>query len=288
MAQVASKTCDICSSALTEHYCIDCEQYFCETCKGLHKRQRATRNHEFQSSSDLIQEVKSKCKEHDEDFIFLCSSCDVPVCRRCISGKHNGHKVANIDDSITNLTQDINIAIEKKLNIATKNVTQINSELKAFDLDVNSVIKEIRDEGHKMKAMIDRVVQKMIDDINSKAKQVREKLTKMVIEAQTGLQGITGLDLKRKELEKTRRDAALFEKLKTLNSDIDKFQAITVPVLPSIRYTPKGIHVENVINLFGTYSLRCEMQSQKTMVTERRYSCKNLKYQMKWECTISQ
>lgn len=191
MAQVASTTCDICSSASTEHYCFDCKQYFCDNCKGLHKRQRATQNHEFQSSSDLIQEVKSKCKEHDEDFIFLCSSCDEPVCKRCMAGKHNGHKVANIDDSVTNLTQRITIAIAKKLEVATKNFNQLEYGLMNFDLDVNSVIKVIRVEGQNMKVSIDRVVQNMIDDINRKSKQEREKLNKLVKEVTTGLEDIT-------------------------------------------------------------------------------------------------
>ncbi|CAC5408565.1 unnamed protein product [Mytilus coruscus] len=253
MAQVASKTCDICSSALSEHYCIDCEQYFCETCKGLHKRQKVSRNHEFQSSSDLIQEVKSKCKEHEEDFIFLCARCDVPVCRRCMAGKHNGHKVSNIDDSVNNLTQGIKIAIDEKMDIATKNVTQIESGLKAFDLDVNSVTKEIREEGQRKKATIDRVVQNMIDEINSKAMQEREKLKQMVKEAKTELEGITVLYQMRKEHEKKRRDAALFQKLKTLNSDITKFKTVTFSVLPTIKYTPKRISEKNLVNLFGTY-----------------------------------
>lgn len=256
MAQVGSQTCDICSSALTEHYCIDCEQDFCETCKGLHTRQRATRNHVFQSSSDLIQEVKSKCKEHDEDYIFLCSSCDVPVCKRCMAGNHNGHKVANIDDSVNNLTQGITIAIHKKLDIAIKNVKQIECGLEAFDLDVNSVIKGIREERQAINTIIDRIVENKIDEINSKAKQEREKLQQMVIEANIELDKITVLDLIRKEHEKTRRDAALFQKLKNLNSDIDKVQAITVPVLPTIQYSPKEVSDLNLVVLFGTYSVR--------------------------------
>lgn len=256
MAQVASKTCDICSCASTQHYCIDCEQYFCETCKGLHKRQRGTRNHDFQSSADLIQEVKSKCKEHDEDFIFLCSNCDVPVCRRCMRGKHNGHKVSDIDNTIYNLKQGITMAIEKKLDISTKKLQQIKRGLKTFDLDVNSVIKGIREEGQNIKAMIDCVVQDMIDDIHRKTKREREKLTTITREAHTRLEAVTILDQKRTEHEKTRRDHVLLQKLKTLQSDIANLKTVTVPVLPSIKYNAREISEEKLLNLFGTYTVR--------------------------------
>lgn len=72
-----------------------------------------------------------------------------------MAGKHNGHKVANIDDSVTNLTRGIKLPIDKKLNIATQNFKQVERGLNAFDLDVNSIIKGIREEGIQMKAMID-------------------------------------------------------------------------------------------------------------------------------------
>ncbi|XP_063414947.1 E3 ubiquitin-protein ligase TRIM71-like [Mytilus trossulus] len=256
MAQAASTTCDICSSASTEHYCIDCEQYFCDTCKGLHKRQRATQNHEFQSSSDLIQAVKSKCKEHDEDFIFLCSSCDVPVCKRCMAGKHNGHKVANIDDSVTKLTQSITRAFANKLQVAAQNLNQLEIGLMSFPLDVNSVIKVIGVEAQNMKVSIDRVVQNMIDDINRKSKQEREKLNKLVKEAKIGLENKTLLGEKKTELEKKRRDADLHQKLDTLNKEITMYQPVNIPELPTIRYTPKEISEQNLVSLFGEYSVR--------------------------------
>lgn len=89
---------------------------------------------------------------------------------------------------------------------------QIECGMKTFDSDVNSIVKGIREEGQKMKIMIDRIVQTMIHDINSKTKQEREKLQKMIKEAQTRLTDITLLDQRRTETEKTRRDAVLYKK----------------------------------------------------------------------------
>ncbi|VDI31448.1 Hypothetical predicted protein [Mytilus galloprovincialis] len=89
--------------------------------------------------------------------------------------------------------------------------------------------------------MIDRVVQNMIDDINGKARKEREKLKQIIKEAQTGLKDITLLDQRRTEHDKTRQNAVQHQKLKSLESEISRFQLVTVPELPTIRYTPKEI-----------------------------------------------
>jgi hypothetical protein len=41
-----------------------------ETCKAQHTRIKVSRNHEFQSGGNVVQEVKLRCKEHKEDFVF--------------------------------------------------------------------------------------------------------------------------------------------------------------------------------------------------------------------------
>lgn len=72
MAQVAFKTCDIGSSALERHFCIDCGQcFFCGNCRGLHTRQTATRQHEFQESSQMKTNFNYKCKELKIIFLFV-------------------------------------------------------------------------------------------------------------------------------------------------------------------------------------------------------------------------
>ncbi|VDH91912.1 Hypothetical predicted protein [Mytilus galloprovincialis] len=63
MAQAASKTCEICISAIGSQYCLECEQYFCENCKTFHSRQKISKTHQFQSSSDVIPEGKSFISE---------------------------------------------------------------------------------------------------------------------------------------------------------------------------------------------------------------------------------
>ena len=64
MAQSVLKPCEICMGDPGNHYCLQCQQYFCGICKAQHNRQQVSRNHEFQSGENVVQEVKLRCEEH--------------------------------------------------------------------------------------------------------------------------------------------------------------------------------------------------------------------------------
>lgn len=70
MAQIAFKTCDICSSALERHLST-VNNVFCGNCRGLHTRQTATRQHEFQESSQMKTNFNYTCKELKIIFSFV-------------------------------------------------------------------------------------------------------------------------------------------------------------------------------------------------------------------------
>ena len=78
-------------------FCIACEQLFCMNCTSLHMKMKGTKNHEFQSGGNIVPEVRLRCEEHKEDFLFRCNKCKVSICMRCVTGKHNGHKVSISD-----------------------------------------------------------------------------------------------------------------------------------------------------------------------------------------------
>ncbi|VDI35582.1 Hypothetical predicted protein [Mytilus galloprovincialis] len=132
MAQVAVKTCEICVSASGTQYCLECEQCFCENCKTFHKKQKVTKNHQFQSSIDVIPEVKSKCKDHNEDVSSLCNTCSVKVCSDCVTGSHRGHEFSNLTDSMSQLKENEK-DLQRKVKEATQNIKKIEEGAKAFD-----------------------------------------------------------------------------------------------------------------------------------------------------------
>ena len=103
MAQSVLKPCEICMGGPGTNYCMQCQQYFCGICKAQHNRQKVSRNHEFQNGENVVQEVKLRCEEHKEDFLFRCDKCKVSICMRCVTGEHKGHDMSNMKKFISSL-----------------------------------------------------------------------------------------------------------------------------------------------------------------------------------------
>ncbi|XP_063436155.1 E3 ubiquitin-protein ligase TRIM71-like [Mytilus trossulus] len=256
MAQAASKTCDICVSASGSHYCLECGQYFCDNCKGFHKRQSVTKNHQFQSSSDVIPEVKSKCKDHNEDVSFVCNTCNVAVCTSCVTGSHLGHAFSKLLDSISQLKETNTTDLRNKVHESTQNMKQLEEGLKAFDVKVEEIVKAITEEGTKIKTMVDKYISEKIASVKDQSRKERDKLTKLLDDTQMDLKAGLDLDKKMNELNKTRNDGKLLQSLQKLTDDIAKLTVKPIPEFPNIHSTAKSATDNDVKQLFGNYIIR--------------------------------
>ncbi|XP_063405980.1 E3 ubiquitin-protein ligase TRIM71-like [Mytilus trossulus] len=256
MAQAASKTCEVCVSAPGSHYCIDCEEYYCENCKFVHDRQKLSRNHQFQKASDCIPEGKSRCSEHKEELSLICNTCNAQICPSCVTGKHNGHTFSKIVDVIAQLGGDNETKMRDKTNEANQNIKKIEESLNVFDNSVESVIKAINDEGNKVKRMVDKSVAQMIALVKGQSKKEKDKLMNMLSDAKSVLDDGQTLDKKRKELDKTRQDGSLVQKINNLKEEIDKLHINSLPEFPNITFSRKSVAEDDIRQLIGTYSIR--------------------------------
>ena len=256
MAQSALKTCEICMSGSGTNFCLDCEQYFCMNCKIFHKRQKGTKHHEFQSAENIITEVKSRCNEHKEECIFVCDNCDISICIRCVTGKHKGHTVSNMKESIDELRTTFGQEMDTKLNVIQTNQKQVETGLTTFDLSVASVINEIKKEGSKIKEMVDRQIELMIATLRQKAQHEKESRTKTLVDYKQQLEKAKEIEKREHKTQQSRDDASTIQHLKTLNDELSKLSVVPVPDLPSIKYSPKKVTDSDIDQLIGTYSLR--------------------------------
>ncbi|CAG2219116.1 unnamed protein product [Mytilus edulis] len=255
MAQAASKTCEVCVSAPGSQYCIDCEEYYCENCKLLHNRQKLSRNHQFQKASDRIPEGKSRCSEHKEELSLICNTCNAQICTRCVTGKHNGHTFSQIVDVIVQLRGDNETKLRGKTNEANQNIKKIEESLNVFDNSVESVIKAINDEGNMIKRMVDKSVAQMIALVKEQSKKEKDKLMNMLSDAKSVLVGGQTLDRKRNELDKTRQDGSLVQKINNLKEEIDKLPINSLPEFPNISFSRKSVAEDDIRQLIGTFTI---------------------------------
>jgi hypothetical protein len=256
MAQSALKTCDICTGGPGIAFCLNCEQYFCMNCKSLHKRQQVSRNHEFQSGENIVPEVKLRCKEHKEDCVFACDNCDISICMRCITGKHKGHTVSNMKESIDELRTTFKKEMDTKLDVILISQRQVETGLTTFDLSVTFVINEIKEAGSKIKEMVDRHIDKMIATLREKAQHEKELRTKTLLDYKQQLEKAKEIEKREHKTQHSRDDASTIQHLKILNDELSKLLVVSLPDLPSIKYSHKKATDSDIDQLIGTYNLR--------------------------------
>ena len=256
MAQSVLKPCEICMGGSGTNYCMQCQQYFCGICKTQHNRQKVSRNHEFQSGENVVQEVKLICEEHKEDFLFRCDKCKISICMRCVTGKHNGHEMSNMKEVISNLRTTFREEIHVKLDVIQTNGKQIEEGLTTFDLSVTSVIHALTAEGTTIKAMVDRHIWKMIATLKEKTGYEKESLAKMLSDCKQQLGNAKAIEKKAEKIRQSRDDASTIQHLQKLNDEISKLSVVLLPEFPSVKYIPRSTNDSDVCQLIGTYSLR--------------------------------
>jgi len=104
-------------------YCLDCQEYFCETCTTLHQKAKKTKkakkskNHKIIPIEELKEEDHIKlitksnpqiyCQVHEQKEIELfCDDCKLEICLLCLV-KHSPHKISTLSTN--------NIGNEKQL-----------------------------------------------------------------------------------------------------------------------------------------------------------------------------
>ena len=117
MVQAANKTCEICMRASGLHCCNQCDQVFCDDCKMSHLRSKISRNHTFMTGPNINTEKKAVgCKDHNEDFIYLCEDCNQLICRLCVTKAHQKHYLVDIKDSNNKVQTEISKYLDSKVD----------------------------------------------------------------------------------------------------------------------------------------------------------------------------
>jgi len=109
----------LCSDEENEatHYCLDCEEHFCEMCSKSHKTMKMSKNHQLTSIEEMKNQTQIKvisksnsqiyCQIHqNEEIKLFCEDCKEPICSLCVP-QHPSHKILTLSDVIGNEKQSI-------------------------------------------------------------------------------------------------------------------------------------------------------------------------------------
>ncbi|XP_061180441.1 E3 ubiquitin-protein ligase TRIM56-like [Saccostrea echinata] len=170
--------------------CLTCLDYLCEECaKMRHSFTRQTRNHQVVSMKDIKtgkhdNEIrlaqKTRCSSHtDEILLFLCTSCQAPVCRDCLIYKHREHGFKPIADLRKEKEQKINEIIDplkKKLEDLQKSSAVLSVEINSCEANENVIVREIEERFSEAIESLRRSQTKLTEDIRNKMKLQKDPL----------------------------------------------------------------------------------------------------------------
>ncbi|XP_063414339.1 transcription intermediary factor 1-alpha-like isoform X2 [Mytilus trossulus] len=278
MAQSASKSCDICMSGPGRNICELCDQWMCESCKTLHLRSKISRNHTFINGSHINTEDKLFCKEHDENIIFYCNDCDMPICKICVVKKHKKHDMSEINESTQKLQVEVKKFIDLRINCVKTDLDKIEQGTVKYQSDIHEAISAITEDGNQMKQWIDQKVQALITSLEEKGTANLNALQSKRTDFQNDLEKFQKCQTAFTESQKLVNVTELLAQLTHIKSELRIALEKQLPVMSTVKYYKKDVSEQEISILFGELSFRSE--SDKKLF---RYQCDHC-----WEKRLSE
>jgi hypothetical protein len=129
--------CTLCEDADPHpitHYCVECEEYLCQTLATGHKRMKKLSNHQLVSTSEKPVGLKKSavrplCGDHKRSYDLFDKTCQVLVCTECIAKKHNKHEFQALLDAERDCRERIG-CLAKEVNVMTQQMKKVAESVK--------------------------------------------------------------------------------------------------------------------------------------------------------------
>ena len=213
--QVFEFECDSCKfdGSLEEAtgYCVDCQEYLCETCLRFHKRNKASKTHSILQGSNVRQSqivarpavtttetchihhnkpILYYCTEHDD---IICTDCKITDHRACTGVKKIADicKEENVPRQVDRFEKELKLCLERMHNMQQRG----KQELQHIDKQEKDCCKQIKD----IRLEINKLLDKLENEINIKVTQAVEKERRNIQEY------LTSMDTMVADLEKEQK-----------------------------------------------------------------------------------
>lgn len=222
------------------------------------KENNFTENKNFSLGSEKtaysILEITSQCSEHNDDFIFICDRCDVPVCRTCVVREHKGHKLSDIEETATSRENALANVLTPRIAGAVRNSSEMSLNLSTFDSEISEINRAIQQHGEAIKEAVDRQVLLMTKNVKEKSSRRKTKYLELNRTLEDAVKKGKSLQKRHQDLTNSKNDGALILQLKRLTQDAKNFDYPPVPSFPSVKYNAPKIVESDIAALFGSFS----------------------------------
>ncbi|KAK3084263.1 hypothetical protein FSP39_010791 [Pinctada imbricata] len=164
--------CNVCEDDVPgEYYCKECKQTLCPHCEKNHKRVTATKNHNVvlrTQVGDLDTTILS-CTDHGDQASLHCEKCNIAVCMKCVTGKHKGHDMSDLDalqkEKIV-LQNDIN-RMQGALQTLQNKLGELLTEKKKYKKKIETILEDMENENQAAMNELRKIHKERLDNINN-------------------------------------------------------------------------------------------------------------------------
>ncbi|EEC05451.1 transcription intermediary factor 1-alpha, putative, partial [Ixodes scapularis] len=170
-------TCTSCEdSASATGFCVDCQDWLCQTCIDAHQRVRVTKDHTIKTKDELEGEKPATlgqkymfCENHKQEQLKLyCETCDKLTCRDCQLQEHKDHKYQFISSACEQQKTSLNGLLAK--------IREKQSYIEGARNLVSKRHHEITQQEQKVTSDIKMFAVRFITEINKRGKLLLQEL----------------------------------------------------------------------------------------------------------------
>ncbi|XP_052817945.1 E3 ubiquitin-protein ligase TRIM33-like [Mya arenaria] len=152
-------------------FCVECEDYLCETCVQYHRKVKPTKTHELINSGDTVQGSRARegidifiCSIHQGEMTHYCIKHDKLCCSKCVSKVHIicGDSICKVEAVAGKVEEEqefkkmvekiktITVGAQENKQRATAN---IESGTERFEKEIEEIKKTVNEEITEIKAI---------------------------------------------------------------------------------------------------------------------------------------
>ncbi|XP_056015295.1 uncharacterized protein LOC125673379 [Ostrea edulis] len=189
--------CDTCTD-YSQFYCNSCHQRMCKEHRDIHLKENENKDEEhvvvlYQDRTKELPE--EKCKIHPQKIIDLnCSDCEVVLCSKCFTQKHNGHTVQDLEIVYNEILQKCR---KRMIHIRDAIIPQAMGNLQKQKESVDVVKRETAELRLSMKrhadaikaavdaiiadnnAQVDEIEKSIVDDMEEEIKETKDYVSRL-------------------------------------------------------------------------------------------------------------
>ncbi|XP_062613998.1 E3 ubiquitin-protein ligase TRIM71-like [Saccostrea cucullata] len=190
-------TCDLCEDGRqAEVHCLDCDQNLCSSCRVIHLKCNASKEHTVQSfeSSNIplpddlhrpaCKKIPSTCVDHGEELSYHCRMCAKAICKFCRKEPvHRGHRTKPLsvvmDTKRKQVSQKMTSIENGYFEVLRKKLYNTRKHAEALSNNIKDVINSILARAEHLKHEIDVASDALISEVLEKEKEGLEKCTSL-------------------------------------------------------------------------------------------------------------